>query len=356
MALVGKLEDVPAGEILMILSDSEKTGKLNVTTGTQEGMIVFRGGKIIYAASSTIRETFGSIALALQIVSSRQLEKAVQLQYRSHEDKRLGEILIELGAMRQEDVERVLVHQVSQVVREIFEWKAGYFRFRNLEIEEYGDVEVDARDFIAGSPLDTRSVALDAARELDETTQAAEAERVRAEAAAEAEAEEAEEPAEPTTLAELMAEVAGPALTAETIRDIFVVAAASVSRGVIFLVRDHSALGLAQFGLPDGDPPPSQRVRHLVLSMDEYSLISTAVRDGEAFRGAPDQVRANSQLIRALGEGWPAEVVVIPLLVGDRVALVFYGDNLPRNNPIGSTATLVETLAAVGRRLEEAKR
>jgi hypothetical protein len=346
VALVGKLEDVPPGEILMILSDSEKTGKLNVTTGTQEGMIVFRAGKIIYAASSSIRETFGSIALTLQIVSSRQLEQAVQLQYRSHEDKRLGEILVELGAMRQQDVERVLAHQVSQVVREIFEWKTGYFRFRNLEIEEEGDVEVDARDFIAGSPLDTRSVALDAARELDETTRAAEAERARVEA----------EAAEPTTLAELMAEVAGPALTAETIRDIFVVAAASVSRGVIFLVRDHSALGLAQFGLPDGDAPPSQRVRQLVLSMDEYSLISTAVRDGEAFRGVPDQVRANSQLIRALGEGWPAEVVVVPMLVGDRVALVFYGDNLPRNNPIGSTATLEETLAAVGRRLEEARR
>jgi hypothetical protein len=349
VALVGKLEDIPPGEILMILSDSEKTGKLNVTTGTQEGMIVFRGGKIIYAASSTIRETFGSIALTLQIVSNRQLEQAVQLQYRSHEDKRLGEILVELGSMRQEDVERVLVHQVSQVVREIFEWKAGYFRFRNLEIEEEGDVEVDARDFIAGSPLDTRSVALDAARELDETSRTEEAERARAEA-------EAEEPAEPTTLAELMAEVAGPALTAETIRDIFVVAAASLSRGVIFLVRDHSALGLAQFGLADGDPPPSQRVRQLVLSMDEYSLISTAVRDGEVFRGVPDQVRANSQLIRALGEGRPAEVVVIPMLVGDRVALVFYGDNLPHNDPIGSTATLEETLAAVGRRLEEARR
>ncbi|HSO24132.1 MAG TPA: hypothetical protein VLT81_14580, partial [Chondromyces sp.] len=123
-----------------------------------------------------------------------------------------------------------------------------------------------------------------------------------------------------------------------------------------FLVRDHSALGLAQFGLPDGDPPPSQRVRQLALPTDEYSLISTAVRDGEPFRGVPDQVRANSQLIRALGGGWPAEVVVIPMLVGDRVALVFYGDNLPRNNPIGSTATLEETLAAVGRRLEEANR
>ena len=34
-----------------------------------------REGKIIYAASSSIRETFGSIALSLNIVSRRQLDQ-----------------------------------------------------------------------------------------------------------------------------------------------------------------------------------------------------------------------------------------------------------------------------------------
>jgi hypothetical protein len=103
VALVGKLEDIPPAEILMILSDSAKTGKLNLTTGTQEGMIVFRHGKIIYAASSSIRETFGSIALALGIVRPEHLEEAVRLQYRSHEDKRLGEILVGMRATPEPD-------------------------------------------------------------------------------------------------------------------------------------------------------------------------------------------------------------------------------------------------------------
>jgi hypothetical protein len=339
LALVGKLQDIPPAEIMVFLSESAKTGKLTFTTGTQEGMIVFREGKIIYAASSTIRETFGSIALALKIVDRAQIDKAVRLQHRSGEDKRLGEILVSIGAMTEQDIQRVLAHQVGQVVREIFEWETGYFRFRNLEIEDRGDVEVDARDLVVDAPLDTRSVALDAARERDEQA---------------LQKDVAEEGEQPTTLAQMMSDVAGPALTAETIEDIFRVAGSVLSRGVIFAIRDHSAQGLVQYGLEATDVVPDQRIRDLWFPLDEYSLISRVVEDRETFRGVPDHVRANTKLIRTLGGEWPDEAVAIPMMIGDRVALVFYGDNRPSGLPIASTEALEAVLTAVGERLTAA--
>lgn len=340
MALVGKLEDMGPAEILIFLAESEKTGKLNFTTGTQEGMVLFRDGKIIYAASSSIRETFGSIALSLNIVSRRQLDQALLVQHKSREDKRLGEILVSYGAMTQADVQRILTHQVSRVVREIFEWETGYFKFRNLEVEHFGDIEVDAKDFMAGSPLDTRSVALDAARVQDETTRAREPIE-----------EEDDEAAEPTTLAEIMVDVAAPALTAEIIREIFEVAEKIFYRGVIFAVHDRSARGLAQYGLEDTILPPNERISNLWLAANEYSVISEAMRDHEIFRGIPDHVRGNLQLAQALGGEWPIEAVVIPMMIGDRVVLIFYGDNVPHNLPVGSTLPLEETLKSVGNRL-----
>jgi hypothetical protein len=327
-------------EILIFLAESEKTGKLNFTTGTQEGMVLFRDGKIIYAASSSIRETFGSIALSLNIVSRRQLDHALLVQHKSREDKRLGEILVAYGAMTQADVQRVLTHQVSRVVREIFEWETGYFKFRNLEVEHFGDIEVDAKDFMAGSPLDTRSVALDAARVQDETTRAREPIE-----------EEDDEAAEQTTLAEIMVDVAAPALTAEIIREIFEVAEKIFYRGVIFAVHDRSARGLAQYGLEDTILPPNERISNLWLAANEYSVISEAMRDHEIFRGIPDHVRGNLQLAQALGGEWPIEAVVIPMMIGDRVVLIFYGDNVPHNLPVGSTLPLEETLKSVGNRL-----
>ena len=344
MALVGKIEDMRPAEILIFLAESEKTGRLRFTTGTQEGMIVFRGGKIIYAASSSIRETFGSIALTLEIVTPRQLDKALLLQHKSREEKRLGEILVEIGAMTQSDVEKILAHQVGRVVSEIFEWEKGFFKFKNLEIEQFGEVEVDARDLIVGSPLDTRSVALDAARVQDEISRAP----------ADVEDEE-EEAAKPTTMAEIMNEAAGPALTAETIREIFEVAEQTFARGLIFAVHDQSAQGLAEFGLVETIAPPSQRVRELNLPVSENSVISRVIRDREIFRGEPDHIRSNSQLVHVLGGEWPKDGVAIPMMIGDRVALVFYGDNQPHGLPVGSTAAIEATLQLIGNRLAEAQ-
>lgn len=338
MALVGKLEDMGPAEILIFLAESQKTGKLNFTTGTQEGMVLFRDGKIIYAASSSIRETFGSIALSLNIVSRRQLDHALLVQHKSREDKRLGEILVSYGAMTQADVQRILTHQVSQVIREIFEWESGYFKFKNLEVEHFGDIEVDAKDFMAGSPLDTRSVALDAARVQDEKTTRA----------PEPIEEEDDEAAGQPTMAEIMDDVAAPALTAEIIREIFEVAEKIFYRGVIFAVHDRSARGLAQYGLEETLLPPNERISQLWLQANEYSIISEAMRDPEIFRGIPDHVRGNQQLIQALGGEWPGEAVVIPMMIGARVGLIFYGDNQPHNLPVGSTLPLEETLKSVG--------
>jgi len=52
-----------------------------------------------------------------------------------------------------------------------------------------------------------------------------------------------------------------------------------------------------------------------------------------------------------LGGEWPIEAVVIPMMIGDRVVLIFYGDNVPHNLPVGSTLPLEETLKSVGNRL-----
>jgi len=349
VALAGKLEDMRPADILIFLAESEKTGKLKFTTGTQEGMIVFRGGKIIYAASTSIRETFGSIALTLEIVNREQLDKALLLQHRSREEKRLGEILVEIGAMTQADVEKILTHQVGRVVAEIFEWEAGYFKFRNLEIEQYGDVEVDAKDLILGSPLDTRSVALDAARVQDESSREPEPTSVEVE-------DGADEPAEQTTLSQIMNDTPGPALTAETVREIFEVAETIFARGVIFAIHDTSAQGLAQFGLDEIIAPPNERVRELKLPFEDYSIISRVVREGEIFRGEPDHIRSNAKLVHVLGGVWPKESVAIPMMIGDRAALVFYGDNQPSGLPIGPTLALEVILKTIGERLATAQR
>ena len=347
MALAGKLEDVQPAEILQFLAMSEKTGKLTFTTGTEEGLIVFRGGRIVYAASSSLRETFGSIAMSFGLVSGDQLNQALLLQHRSRIDKRLGAILVELGVLTTDDLQRVLQHQVMQVLHEMFAWDHGFFRFRNLDLEDSGEVEVDARDLLVDTPLDARSVALDAARRLDEEDRNAGAGRPRAAVRLDAAEMPDPEAADHASVGTLMGDVAAPVVTAETVREIFETAAKVFSRGVVLAVRGHSMRGLAQFGLADGDDPPSQRVRRLWLPIDGPSVAAHVVATGAAFRGAPERNRWNEALFEVLGGGWPDEGVALPVKVDARVVLVFYGDNEPDDLPVGSTMMLERKLAGV---------
>ena len=50
MSLVGNLEDLSLGDILQIISLSQKSGVLSVQTGGGEGRIVFVGGLVRGAA------------------------------------------------------------------------------------------------------------------------------------------------------------------------------------------------------------------------------------------------------------------------------------------------------------------
>jgi hypothetical protein len=349
MALAGKLKDVPAAEIMQFLAMSEKTGKLTFTTGTEEGLIVFRQGKIIYAASSSIRETLGSIVISMKLVQETELAEALNRQHRTGEEKRLGNILVEMGVLSQSDLQGALQHQVQNVLREMFSWERGFFMFRNLKIEDHGEVEVDARDLVMEQPIDARGVALDAARQYDEEVR----DQPRGEEPKPhpildyADAGEESSP-EQTGLGDMLGDVSGPTVTAETVREVFENAARVFDRGVIFTVHSHGIRGIAQFGLAEGDEPPSQRVRRLWLPADESSVISWAITLRSAFRGLAERNRWNEVIFDVFGGGWPDESVAIPIITDGRATMVFYGDNEPHDLPVGSTMDLEEKLKAIG--------
>ena len=59
-------------------------------------------------------------------------------------------------------------------------------------------------------------------------------------------------------------------------------------------------------------------------------------------------------LVRELGEKWPYETFLAPLLVRGRIAALLYGDNVPEEKPIGDTESLEIFLAQAGIAMERA--
>jgi hypothetical protein len=144
-----------------------------------------------------------------------------------------------------------------------------------------------------------------------------------------------------------------PANHGEVMKLVLKFASESVSRVAMFMVRDETALGVAQIGLPRGGGPDDAQFREIEMPAAEVewfrrvletrnSLCSPAIGDGD---------RA---LAGRIGDREPAQAYVAPILSGGRVVALLYADNLPGAEPVGDTSVIEITLHEAGLALERA--
>ena len=98
MSLVGRLEDLALPDIFQIISLSKKTGTLVVRSRKGTGMVVFKDGQVIQAASDSIRDSLGNILVSQGMLTEPALAHALSRQKREI-DKPLGMILVEMGVV-----------------------------------------------------------------------------------------------------------------------------------------------------------------------------------------------------------------------------------------------------------------
>lgn len=358
MSLVGRLEELSLPEILQILSMTGKSGRLSLSTGVDEGIVVVRQGKIIYAASTSAREAFGHLLLHLKLIDEATLAEALDRQYRGKEEKRLGRILVEMNAITQERLDAVMHRQVWKVLSEMFEWRKGFFRFRPMEIADRGEVEVDARDFLLERGLNGEGMAVEMLRRWDELRRERQT-FPSATAAAEPRAREAlsgraELRRRPTTLGALMADFPAPLLTAEHVNEVLRAAARVAARGVLFCVRGSALTAVGTFGLGETTGVRVDRLAGLRLPVDDGAVAARVLASGQRYCGELPDTPWNRTLVEAMGGAWPRQVAVVPGLHRSKVALLVYADDRPAGRPIGPLeslqAVLTEAAAASSRR------
>jgi len=334
MGFSGRIEDVCVTELMQFLALNAKTGKLALSSRDGHGVVVIRNGRIIYAGSNSLRDAFGNILIRRGIVTEETLAEALERQHRTATDKRLGAILIEMGAMGQAELEDIMRHQTQEVLLELAAWRGGFFRFDALEISERGEVEVDAREFLVPEGLNTQQLLLEVALRLDEDAMAR---------AAEGEGN--------LSLSELIEDVLTPVLRGETTLMLMRQAAQHVSRGVLFAVRGQEAVAVGHFGYHAA--VDAATVAELRIPLDGSSLLLETLDRREAWRGAVPPTETNQALLDTLGARKAREILLVPIVVGGRVAMVFYGDNLPDGGPLLSTAGLELAMAEAGLAMEK---
>jgi hypothetical protein len=348
MSLAGKLEDLKMPELLQVLALGEKSGKLALSRPDGFGLIVLRRGKIIYAVCNGVRETVGHILTCRGLIDDTTLAKALERQYRSRKEQRLGAILVEMGALDAATVESVISEQTAKVIAELFTWPGGFFRFDAAEIPDHGEVEVDARDFLMSEGVNGERVALDILLKLGAEEEEPSRQQLGKVAGTKGGPPTAGDaaPAPPASLGAIVGSLHTPAFRGEQTRSFLRAAARVVNRGVMFAVRRNDLIGVGQFGLGGDAEPPDSRVRRLVVPLDEPSVLGKAVASASLYRGPLDDTPWNRRLWQQLGGGRQPEVVVVPIVASGGVAAVFYGDNAPAGGRIGKTRDL-ELLALV---------
>jgi len=357
MSLVGKLEDLGLAEILQVLSVSEKTGKLTLTCRDGSGLIVFRKGRIIYTASNSAREAFGHILVCRKLIDEAMLTKALQLQHHSREEKRLGSILIEMKAVTAHDLEVVLRQQTEKIISELLGWKVGFFKFEALAIPEHGEVSVDAREFLLEPGLNAEQVALDLISKTEHAEYARRNGAGRTQASATsvraAPALAVAEP-EPTlaSLKTIMAELRSPAFTGEITLRILHFASGVAHRCLLLSISRDGIAGMGQLGLPPS-VDAEERVRAIRIPIDEPSVFGDVIGSHETFRGVLPPGQWSEYLVEQLGDAWPREAFIIPMVVDSAVIALLYGDNLPDDGPIGSVSGLEVLMLEAGLAMEK---
>src|SRR5258705_10135003 len=138
MAIEGPLRELGIHDVFQLLDLSRKTGALRVTSELRNstGTIYFEEGTIIFAEIRSNRHPLGGLLMRTGKITEADLDRARDMQQRQGDKRRLGEILVSLGAITQREVERQVRFQIEEVVFEVMSWNEGYFSFNEGPVSE----------------------------------------------------------------------------------------------------------------------------------------------------------------------------------------------------------------------------
>ncbi len=162
MAIEGPLRELGIHDVFQVLDLSRKTGVLRVVSELRdnEGVVAFHAGRIAYASIRSNPYPIGEMLRKANKITEQELTAARAQQTEHGDRRRIGEILIEMGATTARDVEQHVRRQAEAVVFELMSWREGHFRFEEANAAEFPDNPSVA--------VSTESVLMEAARRIDE--------------------------------------------------------------------------------------------------------------------------------------------------------------------------------------------
>ena len=129
MALRGNLRDFTVTQLLNLINLAKKTGTLVIEAPAETARISFRDGKLAYAQIGQEDNRLAAVLYRSHRLTAGQY-KAIQMRGQIS-DKELGLLLINAGYIGQQEILGDLQVHFAEIVRRLFTWVEGFFRFEN---------------------------------------------------------------------------------------------------------------------------------------------------------------------------------------------------------------------------------
>jgi hypothetical protein len=142
MPLVGSLSDLSLPELLSVVALGGKSGLITIQADAGSGQIHVREGRIVQASDPFRDERFGEILLKCGLITTSDLEAALDTQEHSGGALRLGQILIEMGKITKVEQHEALFYQTAEAVYDLCTWRVGYFQFDQTQTPDDTGIEL----------------------------------------------------------------------------------------------------------------------------------------------------------------------------------------------------------------------
>lgn len=145
----GDLRQTALPEMLTLIQRTRVAGVIEARMGEFTKKVWLENGYVVHAASSDLADSLGGFLRQSGRLSDGQFQAAMERRGQDS-SRRLGEILIEMGALSPAQIYQAIREHAEGIVWSLFSWEAGTVTFRmgDLELADTVRIQIPLRQVI----------------------------------------------------------------------------------------------------------------------------------------------------------------------------------------------------------------
>ncbi len=352
MNLQDRLENVGLVNVFQTLSIGKMSGSLLISGEEGGTVMVFKEGLIVRGECDFLEEELDGQLLSNWLVSAEQLELARKVK-KELPGKSVAEILVEMGGLKQDVLEREVRRRIEQIVYRILFWRNGSFRFESSIDATQDNTGLQGAGYELPRGMSPEYLLLEAARAYDDkcTNRPFEPLGFCAGPAVTASFEKARIQSENThekrrdisLLRTLSSELRFPSSSSEIALLTLRFASNLFRRGVLFMLETDEVVALGHFGLENKNSIST--VWDLRISLSDSPFLSGIIQKQNHYRGPVVHDSGTEKLVSEFGGPWPQEAAIFLIIAEEAVIAFLYCDDVsggsnPETKPLSQAEGL----------------